>query len=188
MSLDALEVLEVGEGARRPELVVHIDVAAERVDLVENRGQFLVFGGDQLDRLVGDVRVARDDGDGSPTQPHLAVGQDWLVVEGRPVIGVRDYLSHVVDGDDVAHAGDLLRRARVYGLDAAVRYRRAAEDLRMQHPRYAHGVGVLGAAGDLVARFHARKRPPDLAAGFCGAFVCCRCHACSLRPSRLVDS
>ena len=46
--LDPLEVLEIGEGAGRLELVVHIDLGGCRLDLVEDRGQLLVFGGDEL--------------------------------------------------------------------------------------------------------------------------------------------
>ena len=58
--LGVLEVLEVGEGAGRLELVVHVDLRGQRLDLVEDRRQLLVFGGDELHRLLGDVRIGGD--------------------------------------------------------------------------------------------------------------------------------
>ncbi len=60
--LGVLEVHEVGEGAGGLELVVDIGFRRQRIDFIVDRGQFLVFGGDELHRLVGDVRVGRDHG------------------------------------------------------------------------------------------------------------------------------
>jgi hypothetical protein len=51
--LGALEVLEVGKRAGRLELVMHVDLRGQRLDLVVDRGKFLVFGGDELHRLFG---------------------------------------------------------------------------------------------------------------------------------------
>ena len=93
------------------------------------------------------------------------------------------HLLHVVDGDDVQHARHLLRRAGVDRLDAAVRDR-AAEDLGMQHARQPHGVGVFGAAGDLVAAFEPRHRAADLRADLGGAGIQCRGHQCAPLPSQ----
>ena len=59
--------------------------------------------------------------------------------------------------------GIFLRGAGVDRLDPAVRHG-AAEYLGMQHAGQAHGVGVFGAAGDLVAAFEARHRAADLRA------------------------
>ena len=100
--LGALEVLEVGEGAGGLELLMHVDVRRQRLDLVVDRRQLLVFGGDELHRLLGDVRIGGDDGgDRLADEAHLLVREDRLVVERRPVIGTLQHLHHVVDGDDV---------------------------------------------------------------------------------------
>ena len=58
--LGVLEMLEIGEGAGRLELVVHVDLRGQRLDLVIDRRQFFVFGGDELYRLLGDVRIGGD--------------------------------------------------------------------------------------------------------------------------------
>ena len=163
-ALAALEVLEIGEGAGRLELLVHQDLRGQRLDLVEDRRQFLVFGDDQLRRLLGDMRIGGEHHrDRLADVAHLVDRQDRLVVECRPVIGLRDDLAHVVDGDDAIDAGHLLGRAGVDRLDAAVRDR-AAEDLAVQHAGQPHGVGVFGAAGDLLARLEPRQRAADLRA------------------------
>ena len=173
-ALDPFEVLEIGEGAGRLELVVHIDLGGCRLDLVEDRGQFLVFGGDELYRLVGNVRVGGDHGgDRLADEAHLLVRQDRLVVEGRPVIGIGDHLHDVVDGDDMEDARHLLRRAGVDRLDAAMRHG-AAKQLRHQHTGQPHGVDVFGAAGDLVARFQPRNGAADLGTGLGRALIHCR--------------
>ena len=162
--LAAGEVLEVGERAGGLELVVHVDLGVERLDLVVDRRQLLVLGGDLLHGLLGDVRIGREHHrDRLADEPHLLVGEDRLVVERRAVIRVRDHGLDVVDGDDAVDAGHLLRRAGVDRLDAAVRDR-AAEDLGVQHAGQAQIVGVLGAPRDLVARFEPRQRAADLAA------------------------
>ena len=95
-----------------------IDVGGQRLDLVEDRRQLLVFRGDELHGLLGDMRIAGDDGgDRLADEAHLLVRQDRLIVEGGAVIGSADHLPHVVDGDDVQHARHLLRRAGVDRLD-----------------------------------------------------------------------
>ena len=95
-ALAALEMLEVGEGAGRLELLVHQDLVFGRLDLVEYRRQLLVFGDDELRRLLGDVRIGGEhDRDRLADIMHLADGEDRLVVEGRAVIGIGDDLAHV---------------------------------------------------------------------------------------------
>jgi hypothetical protein len=163
---------------------VHIDAAGQRIDLVIDRGQLLVFGADELHRLVRHVRIGGDDrGDRLADKAHLLVRQDRLVVEGRAVIGVGQDFQHIVDGDDVQHARDLPGRAGVDRLDAAVRHR-AAEDLGMQHPGQPHGVDVFGAAGDLVAAFEPRHRASDLSAGLGTALTQHHCHRAPRLRSR----
>ena len=44
-SLDSLQMLEIRERAGGLQLVVHEGLRGQRVDLVENRGQFFVFRG-----------------------------------------------------------------------------------------------------------------------------------------------
>ena len=106
-ALAALEVLEVGEGAGRLELVMHQRLVFGRLDLVEHGGQFLVLGDDLLRRLLGDVRIAGEhDGDRFADIMHLADGEDRLIVEGRPVIGIGDHFAHVVAGVDGEDAGN----------------------------------------------------------------------------------
>ena len=70
-------------------------------------------------------------------------------------------------GHDAMDARKFFRCAGVDRLDAAVRDG-AAKDFAMQHARQAHGVGIFGATGDLVARLEARQRAADLSAA-CGA-------------------
>ena len=119
------------------------------LDLVEDRRQLLVFGDDQLRRLLGDVGIGGEHhGDRLADEVHLVDRQDRLIVECRAVIGLRDDLAHVLDGDDAIDAGHLLGRAGVDRLDAAVGDG-AAEDLAVQHAGKPHGVGVFGAPGDL---------------------------------------
>ena len=88
-ALAALEMLEVGEGAGRLELLVHERLVVRGLDLVEDRRQFLVLGDDELRRLLGDVRIGgQHGGDRLADVMHLVDGEDRLVVERRAVIGV----------------------------------------------------------------------------------------------------
>jgi hypothetical protein len=163
--LDALEVLEVRERSGRTQLVVHVDACGERFGFVEDGRQLLIFGRDELHRFLGNVRIDGDDGrDRFADEANLPLGKNRLIVEGRTVIGVRDYLLDVVDGDHVKHARDLLCRADVDRSNAAVR-NRAAEQLRRQHSGQTHRMDIFGAAGDFVAALGARERAPDLRAG-----------------------
>ena len=110
-ALDALEVLEVGEGAGRLELLVHQDLVLRRLDLVEHRGQLVIFGDDQRGGLLRHMGILREHHrDRLADIMHLVDGEDRLVVEGGAVIGMRDDLAHVVRGDDAVDARHRLRR------------------------------------------------------------------------------
>jgi len=176
--LAPLEMLEVGEAAGGLELIVHEDLRGHRLDLVIDRGQFLVFRNDFLRRRLGDVGIGGDhDRHRLADEADLVDRQDRLVVEGRPVIGVGDDFANVVGGYDAIDARNLLRRAGVDRLDAAMRDR-AAKDFPMQHAGQTHRVSVFGAPADLVARFETGQRTADLPArGGCG----CRWHCRLLR-------
>ncbi len=163
-ALAALEVLEIGESAGGLELLVHQDPVLGSVELVEHRRQLLVFGNDLLDRLLRDMRIGcQHHRNRLADIMHLADGEDRLVVEGGAIIGVRDDLADVIGGDDAIDAGQLGRAAHVDRLDAAVSDG-AAEDFGVQHARQLHGVGIFGAAGDLLARLEPRQRAADLGA------------------------
>ena len=124
-----------------------------RFDLVVDRGQFLVFGDDVLDRRLGDVRVGgHHDRDRLADEAHLVDRQDRLVVERRAVIGIGDHLADIVGGEHAMNAGNLLRRAGVDRLDPAMRDG-AAKDLAVQHAGQPHRVSVFGPSAHLVARF-----------------------------------
>ncbi len=162
-ALAALEMLQVGERRRRLQHLVHDRVRVRGLALVEDGGQFLVLGDDEARRMLGDVRVFRQHHrDRLAGEAHLAVGEDRLVVKGRPVIGIGDDGLHVVDGDDAVHAFERSRGAHVDALDPSVRDG-AAEDLAVQHAGKLKVMCVFGAARDLGARFEPRQRASDLA-------------------------
>ena len=140
-------------------------VARQRLDLVIDRGQLLVLGLDQAQRLFGDVRI------GGQHHRHrladvtdLVQRQDRLVVERRAVIRIGDQPENILAGDDAMHAGHLLRGTDVDRADAAVGDG-AAEDFSVQHAGQDQVVGVFGAAGDLGARFKPRNALSDLRHG-----------------------
>ena len=113
-ALAAFEMLEIGEGAGRLELVMHQRLVCGRLDLVEHGRQFLIVGDDLLHRLLGDVRIGGEhDRDRLADKMHLADGEDRLVVERRAVIGIGDDLADVVAGVDGVDAGDFARFAGV---------------------------------------------------------------------------
>jgi hypothetical protein len=160
----ALEVLEVGEAAGGLQLIVHIGRRRHRLDLVVDRRQFVVFGDDRMRRGFGNMGIGREHhGDRLADETHLVDGENRLVVEGRPVIGIGDHLADVVGGNDAENAGNFLGRAHVDRLDAAVRHG-GAKNLAVQHAGQPHQVRVLGPAGDLLAPFEAWHRAADLAA------------------------
>ena len=166
-----VQVLEVGEGARRLELVVHDDLGRLGLDLVEDRRQFLVVHFDQARRLLGHVRVARDDGcDRLANIDDLVDGEDRLVVEGGPVIGMRDDLADVGAGDDALDARHLHRLVDVDRLDAAVRDG-GTHELGDQHAGQPHRVHVFDAAGDFRTSFEPGQRAADFAAAGRGHVV-----------------
>jgi hypothetical protein len=163
-----LEVLQVGERAGGLELLMHVHVRARGLDLVEHGGKLLVLGHDQLGRFLGHVRVGREhDRHRLADVMHLIDGEDRLVVKRRTVIGIGYDLADVGGGEHAVHAGDRARRAGIDRADAPVRHR-AAEDLTSEHAGQPQRVHVLGAPGDLVARFQPRERAADLTAPYGG--------------------
>ena len=89
-----LQVLEIGKGTGWLQFIMHVDLRGQRLDLVIDRGKFLVFGGDELDRLLGDVRVGGDYGsDRLADEAYLLVGEDRLIMERRPIIGIGQHLQ-----------------------------------------------------------------------------------------------
>ena len=51
------------------QFIMDVDIRGQRLDLVIDRGQLLVFGGDELHRLLGDVRIGGETAaTGSPTK------------------------------------------------------------------------------------------------------------------------
>ncbi len=163
--LASLEMLEIGKAAGRPQLLVNVDRGGHGLHLVVDRGQFLVFRHDLVDRGFGDVGIGgHHHRDRLADEAHLVDRQDGLIVERGAVVGIGDHLADVVGGEDAMNAGNLLRGAGVDRLDPAMRHR-AAEDLSVQHSRQPHGVRVFGASGDLLAGFEPRQRTADLPAG-----------------------
>ena len=163
-ALAALEMIEIGESAGGLELFMNEGHVFGRLDLIKHRRQFLVFGDDFLHRLLGNVWVAGEhDSDRFADKMHLADGKDWLVVEGRAVMGIRDHFTDVVAGVNAEDAGDFARGTHGDRLDAAVRHRTAV-NLGVQHAGQLHDVGVFGAAGNLFTRLDARQRTTDLPA------------------------
>ena len=162
----ALEMFEVGEAAGGLQFIVHIGRRRHRLDFVVDRRQLLIFGDDRVRRGFRDMGIGGEhDGDRLADEAHFVDGQDRLVVERRPVIGIGDDLADVIRGDDAENAGDFLRRGRVDRLDAAVRHG-GTKNLAVQHAGQPHQMGVFGAAGDLLAAFEARHRAADLAAAY----------------------
>ena len=76
---------------------MHQDLVLGGLDLVEDRRQLFVFGDDQLRRLLGDMGIGgKHHRNRLADIVHLVDRQDRLVVECRPVIGLRDDLAHVL--------------------------------------------------------------------------------------------
>jgi len=161
----ALQVLEIGKSAGRLEHVVDDDVGLHRRDLVVYRRQFVVFGRDQLHRVLGDMRIGGEHHrDRLADVVHLVERQDRLIVEGGTVIGLGNDLVDVFAGDDAVHAVERTRRRGVDAADAAVRHGRA-EHLAVQHAGQAQVMRIFGAAGDLGARFEPRQLSADFTHG-----------------------
>ena len=107
----ALEMFQIGESAGRLEHVVDQDVGLHGLDFVIDRRQFLVFGGDQLHRLFGDMRIAcQHHRDRLADMAHFVERQNRLIVESRAVIRLGDKLLDIGAGDDAIDAGKLARR------------------------------------------------------------------------------
>ncbi len=159
------QMLQVGEGAGRSERIVDMHRRARRLDLVIDGRQRVIFGGDRAAPLLRRLRrLGEDDGNRLADMPHLALGEDRLVVKGRAVIGIGDDGADFGGGDDSEDAPRRPRRRRIDRADAGVRHG-APEDLAVQHAGQAQIVDIFGGAGDLGARLQPRHRASDLAGG-----------------------
>ena len=146
-----------GDLLRAEELVQHRRVLVHRLAHVQHRLEHLVLDLDQVERVLGDVRVrGRDGGDGVAAVEHLLAGEH--VVEQPAgarrraladvdlrVVGLRE----VGVGDDAAHALEGFRLRGVDALDACVGVR-AAQHAAEQHPRGLVVAAVPRTTGDLV--------------------------------------
>ena len=95
------QVFQIGKGTGWLQLIMDVDIRGQRLDLVIDRGKLFVFGCDKLDRLLSDVRVAGEyRSDRLADEPDLLVGEDRLIMKRWPIVRVRQYLQHIVDGDD----------------------------------------------------------------------------------------
>ena len=185
-ALAALEVLEVGERAGGLEFLMHQDLVLGSLDLVEDRRQLFVFGDDQLRRLLGDMGIGgKHHCNRLADIVHLVDRQDRLIVECRPVIGLRDNLAHVLRRDDAVDPGHLLGGAGIDRLDAAMGDG-AAEDLSVQHAGKPHCMGIFGAPGDLLARLEPRRRTSDLTADARGDVAALHGGGCHQRLAPLL--
>ena len=137
----------------------------QRLPRVDDQRQRLVLDVDRLARVLGDVRVVRDDaGDLLALEPHLVGGQHRLGVVGQGGHPGQVAGRHHLAGEHQVHAGDLPRPAGVDRLDPGVR-QRAAQDLHVQHAGQHDVVGVVALAPDeavVLDPLAARAQPADL--------------------------
>ena len=91
MSLIPFQVLEVGETAGGLEFVVDMGRRSHRLDFVVDRLELLVFRNDGMRCRLGHMRIGREHhGHRLADEADLLVRQNWLVVKGRPVIGIAE--------------------------------------------------------------------------------------------------
>ena len=120
----------------------------ERLLRRRDRLQRLVVDLDQLERVLGDVRILGDD-----RRHLLALVADLVGGEHRlRVAGERRHprevvRGHQLAGDDGDHTRQRCSRRRVDRRDARMRVR-AAQDLHVQHPRQDDVVDVVALAAD----------------------------------------
>jgi hypothetical protein len=118
----------------------------QRLERVDDDGQFLVIDLDQFDGIGGDVAVGRhDEGDLLPLEQHLAVGQHHLLVtrqRGHPVQAQRCQVGGGQHGD---HARQRLGGIGVDRLDAGMGIG-AADEIAEQHALHLDVVDVVALA------------------------------------------
>ena len=157
----AREMLEIGERPRGLERIVHDCRRAHSCHLVKHGWKLLVFRSDQRQGLFGDIRVfSQHNRDRLADVTDLAVGEDRLVMEGRPVVRVWNYFEHVLDCD---HAKDSRKLARGTGVDLSDKSMRdgAAKNLSVQHARKSDVVDIVSPPRHLGACFQARRTAAD---------------------------
>jgi hypothetical protein len=158
------EVLQIGKGAGRLQLIVDEDRRGERLDFIEHRRHRLVVDFDRLRRLFGNMRVGCEHcRDRLADMANLALGEDRLVVKRRAVIGLGDDGADIGGGDDAVYPGDRGSGAGFDAADPPMRLR-ASADLAVEHPGKTKTqiVDVFGRARDLCAGFEPWQRAADL--------------------------
>jgi hypothetical protein len=156
------EVLQIGKGAGRLQLIVDEDRRGERLDFVEHRRHRLVVDFNRLSRLFGNMRVGCEYcRDRLADMANLALGEDRLVVKRRAVIGLGDDSADIGDRDNAVHPGDRGGGAGFDAANPAMRHR-AAADLAVEHPGEAQIVDIFSSARDLGAGFEPWQRAADL--------------------------
>ena len=89
--LDPFQVLEIGEAAGGLEFVVDVGRRGHRLDFVVDRLQLLVFRDDGMRCGLGHVGIGGEHHRHRlADEADLLIRQNWLVVEGRPVIGIAE--------------------------------------------------------------------------------------------------
>src|SRR5262245_7949684 len=164
-TLAPLEVLQIGKGAGRLQLVVYDNLVFGSLHLVIHSRQLFVFGNDLLHGLLRDVRIVRQyDSYRLTYEMHFADGEDRLVVKCRAIVGVWNNAQDVLAGIDRTYTRNLSCGSGIHSQNAAMRHS-ASEDLRVQHSRHLHHVRVFGAARHFIAPFNARYRAVYLLGG-----------------------
>ncbi len=158
----ALKMLEIGKCPGRFEHLVHDNIGLQRLDFVIHRRQLFILGGNQLHRLVGDMRIARQDGGDRLTDvAHFVDGEDRLIVECRAVVRLRDQFLNVLPGDDAINTRQCARRFDVNASYPAMGHGRT-ENFGIHHAGQLQMMRVVGPPGNLGAHFQPRNRLADL--------------------------
>ena len=117
------------------------------LDVVDDRREHLIFDGDLVDGLIRNVvRVGRYDRDWRSNLEHL-FAEDVAERRAASETHILVFLRQVEAVQHVAHAGDLLRSARVDALHFGVRMR-AAERLHEEHVGNRRVLRVAAGPGD----------------------------------------
>ncbi len=142
--------------------LMHDNVGLQRLDFVVHRRQFVIICGNQLHRLVGDMRIARQHGGNRLTDvAHFVDGEDRD--RGTPGRNkAPGSASERPSGDDAINTFG----ARGFTVNASYpREARSSEKLCRQHARQLQVMRIVGPLGDLGAHFRTAEsigRPGSL--------------------------
>jgi hypothetical protein len=174
-------MFQVGKRAGRPQHLVHQRIRRHRRDLIVDSGQLVIFGRDQLRGLLGNMRIARQNGgDRLADITHFFERQYRLIVKGGTVIRFRNELAYILAGNNAMHTRKCLRSRGIDAADASVRHGRA-KNLAIQHAGHAQIMRIVGAAAYFGARFKARKLSTDLV-HYCRSPAPRSIACCTARP------